>query len=97
MSFEDFLRWHNITLRTVNISCHIKGFAYYNGNEYLVIINSRCSSYQCQATLIHEMIHIFENHLTCLKGYEEKCEQETQYIIENIKSNYLSKYYKERY
>lgn len=92
MNFEDFLKWHNITLRTVKLSCHIKGLAYYDGMNYLILLNNQCSYNQMKITLIHELIHVLENHLVCYKGYEEKCEQETLYIIENIKSNYLSKY-----
>ena len=88
MNFEDFLRWHNITLRIAKLPTTVKGFSYYNGSSYLVIINSRCSSYQQQETLVHEMIHIFENHFSCLSGYEDKCEKEVNKIIKEVKKIY---------
>ena len=91
MNFEDFLRWHNITLRITKLPTSIKGFSYYNGSSYLVIINSRCSSYQQQETLVHEMIHIFENHFSCPAEYEKKCERETHMLVKEMKFYYLSK------
>lgn len=90
VNFEDFLKWHNITLRIVKLPCHIKGFAYYDGSNYLVLLNHGCSYYQMQTTLIHELIHVLENHLSCYKGYEDKCEKETHIIINNIKKEFLT-------
>lgn len=89
MSFEDFLRWHNINLKITNMPSYVNGFAYFNGNEYLVIINSRCSSYQQQEALIHEMVHIFENHFSCPAEYEKKCEQEAHMIVNKLKDIYI--------
>lgn len=88
MDFEDFLKWNGINLHFVNLASYIKGFAYYNGKEYLVIINSKCSSQQQQLTLVHEMIHIFKNHFSCKKEFEEKCEKQVHSIIEELKENY---------
>lgn len=92
MSFEDFLRWHNINLKIENIPCYIHGFAYYNGIEYLVIINARNSCKQSQQTMAHELIHIFENHFSCPRQYEEKCEHETHMIIKELTEEYFIKY-----
>lgn len=92
MSFDDFLKWNNITLRIVKLPCHIKGFAYYDGTNYLVLLNYACSYNQMQETVIHELIHVFENHLSCYQGYEEKCERETHIILDNIKKEFLANY-----
>lgn len=92
MSFEDFLQWNDIILKLNNLPSHMNGFAYYNGINYLVIINSKCSSIQQQKTLVHEMIHIFENHFSCPSGCEEQCEQEVQYFVKEMKSNYMIKH-----
>ena len=92
MSFEDFLQWNNINLRFMNLAGYVKGFAYYNGYQYLVIINARCSYIQQQETLVHEMIHIFENHFSCCRVYEDKCEQEVHYFIKEMKSNYMDEH-----
>ncbi|WP_158095634.1 hypothetical protein [Massilimicrobiota sp. An142] len=46
MCVEDFLRWNNINLKITNMPSYVNDFTYYNGNEYLAIINSRCLSYQ---------------------------------------------------
>lgn len=89
MNFEDFLHWNNINLKFENIPSHIKGFARYNGLEYLVVINSRCCNDQQISTFTHELIHIFEGHFYCLNGYEEKCEKEVQRIIKELRVNYI--------
>lgn len=89
MSFEDFLRWHNINLKIENIPCYIRGFAYYNGIEYLVILNAKNSCEQSQQTMVHELIHIFENHFSCPRQYEEKCEKEVDNFINELKINYI--------
>lgn len=89
MSFEDFLNWNNIVLKIENIPGYVNGFAYYNGIQYLVIINAKCSSTQQKNTMIHEMIHIFENHFSCPSGYEEQCEKEVHYFIKELKTNYI--------
>lgn len=88
MSFEDFLKWNDIVLKFNDLPYHMNGFAYYNGINYLVILNARCSSIQQQQTLVHELIHIFENHFSCPNGYEEQCEKEVYYFIEELKVNY---------
>lgn len=89
MEFEEFLKWNNINLRIVNLSSYIKGFAYYNGCEYLVLINAKCSNAQQQETIVHELIHIFENHFSCANGCEEYCENQVHHIIKEMKENYI--------
>lgn len=89
MEFEEFLRWNNINLRIISIASYIKGFAYFNGNEYLVLINTRCSDVQQRETIVHELIHIFENHFACATGYEDYCENQVHAIISEIKENYI--------
>lgn len=85
LSFEDLLCWNNIVLRYENIPTNIRGFAYYNGNSYLVIINAKLCHSQQERTVIHELVHIFEDHFSCNAEYEEQCELEVQSIIKNIK------------
>lgn len=89
MCFEDFLQWNDIILKFDNLPAHMNGFAYYNGINYLIIINAKCSSVRQQQTLVHEMVHIFENHFSCPNGYEERCEQEVHYFIKELNSNYI--------
>lgn len=89
MSFEDFLCWNDIVLKLNDLPSYMNGFAYYNGISYLVMINQRCSSIQQQETLVHEMIHIFENHFSCPIGYEDKCEKQVHYFIKELKTSYV--------
>lgn len=94
MEFEDFLRWHNISLVLESMSSYVRGFAYYNGESYLVTINARCCKCQQQTTAIHELIHIFENHFTCPQEYAEQCEKEVQNLEAKITS--IEKEYSEK-
>lgn len=85
MNFEDFLRFHNINLNYVDLPSSVRGFAYYNGCSYLVVINQKYYREQNIKTTIHELTHIFENHFTCFQYTEEKCEEEVERIIKNLK------------
>lgn len=82
------MRCHDINLNIMSLPSYIKGFAYYNGCEYLVLINNRCSNVQQKETIVHELIHIFENHFSCESGYEEQCEKEVDQIIKKLKISY---------
>lgn len=84
MEFEDFLRFYDINLNYVDIPSSVRGFAYYNGYSYLVIINKKYSKEQNIKTTIHELIHIFKNHFSYSKEDENICEKEVVKIIKNL-------------
>ncbi|MFR5064815.1 MAG: hypothetical protein ACLTDD_08835 [Thomasclavelia spiroformis] len=84
MDFEDFLRFYDINLNYVDIPSSVRGFAYYNGYCYLVIINKKYSKEQNIKTTIHELIHIFKNHFSYSKEDENICEKEVGKIIKNL-------------
>lgn len=94
MNFEDFLRFHDINLNYVDLPSSVRGFAYYNGCSYLVVINQKYSRQQNIKTTIHELTHIFENHFTCFKGNEDSCEKEVHRIINDLDNITLSVYQK---
>ena len=56
MQLEDFLKYHNINLNVSFLPSYIKGSAYYNGYEYLVLINNRCRSKQQRETTVMNFI-----------------------------------------
>lgn len=84
MEFEDFLRFYDINLNYVDIPSSVRGFAYYNGYSYLVIINRKYSKEQNIKTTMHELIHIFKNHFSYSKEDENICEKEVVKIIKNL-------------
>ena len=84
MNFEDFLSYYNISIHYKSIPNCTKGFAYYNGRGYLVMINLNYSSLQQKETLVHEMIHIFEDHFICSQDQEEACEEHVHQIIKGL-------------
>lgn len=84
MDFEDFLRFHNINLNYVNLPSSVRGFAYYNGCSYLVVINQKYNQEQNIKTTIHELTHIFENHFSHSKEDENVCENEVEKIVRDL-------------
>lgn len=85
-NFEDFCAEHNIILRIEkNLGSKIRGFCYYDGFYYYIVLNNRCSCEQLQETVIHEMIHVFENHFICGSNDTEKCEAEVHQIMQCLK------------
>ena len=85
MEFEDFLRFYDINLNYVDIPSSVRGFAYYNGYSYLVIINKKYNKEQNIKTTIHELTHIFKNHISYSKEDEYICENEVGKIVNDLK------------
>lgn len=84
---------HNINFYiTDTLTCKDRGFAFYDGEEFHIFINSRFSYSQQRKTTIHELIHVIEDHFTCSCCDREKCEREVHEIIRDFK-----KYYSEEY
>ena len=66
ISFEDFCHNHSININHSNtLSTRIRGFCYYDGHRYNVILNNRLSNAQLKKTTIHEIIHVLKNHFSC--------------------------------
>lgn len=86
--FEDFCSENDICITVIKYTTAVKGFCYYNGLRYNVIINEACSYSQQRKTTAHELIHIFENHFTCPIEYACKCEKEVHDIIREFKQYY---------
>lgn len=85
-NFEDFCAEHNIILRIEkNLGSKIRGFCYYDGFYYYIILNNRCSCEQLQETVIHEMIHVFENHFINYREDALQCEKEVDIILRKLK------------
>ena len=89
MDFEDFLRFYDINLNYVDIPSSVRGFAYYNGYSYLVIINKKYSKEQNIKTTIHELIQIFKNHFSYSKEDENICEKEVGKIVNDLTKIFL--------
>lgn len=90
---QHFCYTNNIQLYiTDTLTYKDKGFCYYDGDEYHVFINSKLSFWGQRKTMIHELIHIFEDHFACGNEDRDKCEIEVHNIIK--KFNYL---YNEEY
>jgi Zn-dependent peptidase ImmA (M78 family) len=90
---EDF-EWlcykYGICVRLVeNIGGGVRGFCYYDGQEYHVILNNRQDVMQQRKTVIHEVIHIMENHFNHPKHDAEKCEEHVAMIIQELRYEFV--------
>ncbi len=84
--FETFCHENNIVINlSESLSTRIRGFCYYDGEYYNVILNAKLSSAQLKKTTVHEIIHVMENHFECSPEYIDHTENEVQHIIEEIR------------
>ena len=85
IGFEDFCAQHDILIHfNDQLSTRIRGFCYYDGAYYHVIINSRFTIYQQQKTFFHEVIHIMENHFSCDPDHQDQCEQQAKELVKEM-------------
>lgn len=68
-----------------NLGSGVRGFCYLDNNEYHVILNNRYNLIQQRKTVIHEIIHIMENHFNHPKHDAEKCEEHVAMIIKELR------------
>ena len=86
LSLDDFCYINNIEIQIEqNIGSKIRGFSYYYNGYYYVCLNNRFNVTQLKKTLIHELIHILENHFNCPVEDEKQCEFEVKTIIHGLR------------
>lgn len=86
--FEEFCKANDIYISfTGSLTTKVRGFCYYIDGKYIVTINNKLCFNGQQKTVIHELIHIFENHFTCLQEDMDTCEKQVKVILNNL--NYL--------
>ena len=56
---------------------------------YYIIINSRICSMTQKKVVLHEMLHILNDHLQRDYGDVEECEKEVEMIMEKIGEYYI--------
>jgi len=88
--FMDFCRCNQIELKILkNVGSKIKGFCYYDGESYNVFLNNRFDNVQLKMTVVHELIHILENHFSCNPIDLYQCENEVENIINQLKYRFV--------
>ncbi len=89
MSFEDFCSINNIVISIKeNLGTNIRGLCYFDGLYFNVILNNRFDSIQLQQTLVHEVIHVMENHFNFGYQHLNKIEKEVDLIINTMKISF---------
>lgn len=84
---ERYLEENCIRIYPTNIlTTRIRGFCYYDLEEYHVLTNNKMDFRGQRKTTLHELIHIFEDHFSCPQEDRDKCEQEVHSIIEKLRS-----------
>ena len=91
MNFEDFCRQNNIIVQFHNFTTKIRGFCMIEDDFYYIVINARICSMTQKKVVLHEMIHILEDHLHRDCGDVEECENEVSLILEKVQE-YILRY-----
>lgn len=87
---EDIQRYceeNNVRIHPTHaLTTKVRGFCYYDGEEYHVLINLKFDFFNQRRTTIHELIHILNDHFCCEEKDRAKCEQEVESIIRKMKT-----------
>lgn len=87
--FEEFCYINNILINFVNdLNTSIRGFCYYDGEYFNIVLNANLCGYQLKKTTIHEIIHIMENHFEKKCEYMTKCEKEVEIKMKEYNFSY---------
>lgn len=89
MNFEDFCRQNNIIVQFHSFTTKVRGFCMIEDDYYYIVINSRICSMTQKKVVLHEMLHILNNHLQRDYGDVEECEKEVKMIMEKIGEYYF--------
>lgn len=80
---------YNIVIKRINFKrCKIRGFCYYDGEEYNIYIHEQLAHEQQIISTLHEIVHILSNHFTCPTENVESCEKEIK-LIKNDLLNFI--------
>ena len=84
--FEAFCHEHDILIHFVpNLTTRVRGYCYYDGQYYNVILNNKLCGYQLKTTTVHEITHIMNNHFHCSADQLFNCEKEANTIVRKIR------------
>ena len=87
---DEFCRTNNIFIHVNNkLTTKVKGFCIVLGDEYYVYLNGKCGFLQLKLSLMHELIHVFENHFEM--GGMQSCEEDVKRILGELR-NELKEY-----
>lgn len=88
---NEVLCYYNATITYENLPKYIYGFVDNYKGINIIFINKNLSCYKKKKTLLHELAHIELNHLNQIYDftnlYIEKCEDEADIYLKNIKKN----------
>lgn len=84
MTFEDFCSQNNIYISFVELPLSNRGLCIYLDGNFEILVNRRFSSSQQKHTIIHELIHIIEDHFFDDNSCPVDHEKEVQKLIKNM-------------
>ena len=87
---DEFCKQNNIFIHVNNkLTTKVKGFCVVLGDEYYVYLNGKCGFLQLKLSLVHELIHVFENHFKT--SDMNACENDVKRILGELR-NELKEY-----
>lgn len=88
--FETFCHSNNILINLVtDLSTKIRGYCYYDGYYYNVMLNAKLCGHQIQKTAMHEIVHVLQNHFVCPSYMVEEVEMEVDEIVNTIYNEFI--------
>lgn len=90
--FESFCYENQIQIHYVHdMTTRIRGYCYYDGNYYNVVLNAKMCPVQIQKTTIHEIIHVMENHFNLTNDVSsiKDSEKQVSTILRSIRLNFV--------
>ena len=88
--FETFCNQHDILIHFADdLTTKVRGYCYYDGIYYNVILNNKFDENQLRKTTVHEIIHVLEEHFLTAAKDVEKCEQEVEKIVEDLYKEFI--------
>lgn len=84
MNFEDFCAQNNIYISFVDLPLSNRGLCIYLDGNFEILVNRRFTNSQQKHTIIHELIHIVEDHFFNESSSPIDHEKDVQQLIKNM-------------
>lgn len=86
-SFDGFCKHNDIdySIAYNELGFHPRGFVFKKPNgRFHIVLNGKYDINQLKQTVVHEIMHIMNNHLDQCKSLKDACEKEADIFVERL-------------